>query len=198
MEEKFAPESAVKDKRVQDMAFQDARLSVKTITETVAFQPSTAVKQGVLETPVPTEGAVKAPSGPQLVTIKDGAKLIKEDGASSAADKGAAEIIEKIAEKQIDDLENKKSKTKVRYSKSRDMFSSVKLYLLPDSVTQPKAYAKVILYSQLKEKHNNYLTATRGFSGGSVVNSDNLLKASSGAANALPAPVQKEVPYGDL
>lgn len=61
MEEKFAPESAVKDKRVQDMAFQDARLSVKTITETVAFQPSTAVKQGVLETPVPTEGAVKAP-----------------------------------------------------------------------------------------------------------------------------------------
>lgn len=198
MEEKFAPESAVKDKRVQDMAFQDARLSVKTITETVAFQPTTAVKQGELELPVPTDEKVKAPSGPQLVTIKDEAKLIKEDGASSAADKGAAEIIEKIAEKQIEDLENKKSKTKVRYSKSRDMFSSIKLYLLPDSVTQPKAYAKVILYSQLKEKHNDYLTVTRGFSGGSVVNSDNLLKASSGAANALPAPVQKEVPYGDL
>jgi len=191
MEEKFAPESAVKDKRVQDMAFQDARLSVKTITETVAFQPTTAVKQGELELPVPTEGKVKE-------TLKEDAKLIKEDGASSAADKGAAEIIEKIAEKQKEDLENKKSKTKVRYAKSRDMFSSVKLYLLPDSVTQPKAYAKVILYSQLKLKHNNYLTVTRGFSGGSVVNSVNLLKASSGAVNALPAPVQKEVPYGDL
>ena len=46
MEEKFAPESAVKDKRVQDMAFQDVRLSVKTITETVAFQPAIAVKEG--------------------------------------------------------------------------------------------------------------------------------------------------------
>ena len=46
--------------------------------------------------------------------------------------------------------------------------------------------------------HNNYLTVTRGFSGGSVVNSVNLLKASSGAVNALPAPVEKEVPYGDL
>ena len=198
MAEKFAPESAVKDKRVQDMAFQDVRLSVKTITETVAFQPSIAVKQGVLEVQIPTEGKVKVPSGPQLVTIKDEAKLIKEDGASSAADKGAAEIIEKVAEKQIEDLANKKSKTKVRFSKSRDMFSSIKLYLLPDSVTQPKAYAKVILYSQLKEKHNDYLTATRSFSGGSVVNSDKLLKASSGAVNVLPAPVQKEVPYGDL
>ena len=51
-EEKFAVEAAVKDKRVQEMAYSDARLSVKTMTESVAFQPKTAVKEGSKETEV--------------------------------------------------------------------------------------------------------------------------------------------------
>ena len=198
MGEEFAPEAAAKDKRVQDMAFQDARISVKTITESVAFQPDTAIKRGTEETPVATEKKVQEPTRDQLELIRDDAKAIKDDGASSVDDKGASEIIERVAERQLEEREKEKTKTKVRYSKSRSMFSSIKLFLVPDAVTQPKAHAKMILYSEIKEKHNDYLTATRGFSGGSVVSSNNLLKASAGAANAMAGPVVREVPYGDL
>lgn len=197
-EEKFAVEAAVKDKRVQEMAYDDARLSVKTMTESVAFQPKTAVKEGTKEREVALEDKVKEPSVDELATIEEEAKAIKEDGASSADDKGAAEIIEEVAKKQKEVELDRKAKTKIRYTKSRDMFSSLKLYIVPDAVESPKAHAKMILYSSLKEKFNTYLTSTRGFSGGSIVGSDNLLKAKSTATNAMAAPVQKEVPYGDL
>ena len=94
IEEKFAADATVKDKRVQEMAYTDVRMSVKTITETVAIQPKIAVSNAGEDVLVKQELKFKEPSLIELGQIEEDAKLIKEDGASSVDDKGAAEIIE--------------------------------------------------------------------------------------------------------
>ena len=115
IEEKFAADATVKDKRVQEIAYTDVRMSVKTITETVAIQPKTAVSTATEDVPVSVELKFKEPSLIQLEQIKEDSKTIKEDGASSVDDKGAAEILENVAEKQIEILDKGKKNEIFRY-----------------------------------------------------------------------------------
>lgn len=195
IEEKFAADATVKDKRVQEMAYTDARMSVKTITETVAIQPKIAVSNAGENVAVKEELKFKEPSIVELEQIKEDAITIKEDGASSVDDKGAAEIIEDVAEKQRDIKDKEEKKIQIRYRNSRDMFSSIKLLLAPEPGSDQ--LAKILKYSQKKIEFQTYLSS-RGFAGGAVVNSQNLLKGKLSSANAMTAPVQPEVKYGDL
>lgn len=195
IEEKFAADATVKDKRVQEMAYTDARMSVKTITETVAIQPKIAVSNAGENVAVKEELKFKEPSIVELDIIKENAKAIKEDGASSVDDKGAAEIIESVAEKQRDIREKGEKKEIFRYRNSRQMFSSIKLLLAPEPGSDQMA--KILKYSQKKIEFQTYL-GSRGFAGGAVVNSQNLLKGKLSSANAMTAPVQLEVKYADL
>ena len=195
IEEKFAADATVKDKRVQEMAYTDARMSVKTITETVAIQPKIAVSNAGENVAVKEELKFKEPSIVELEQIKEDAITIKEDGASSVDDKGAAEIIEDVAEKQKEIKDKGEKKIKIRYKSSREMFSSIKLLIAPEPGSDQ--LAKILKYSQKKIEFQTYL-GSRGFAGGAVVNSQNLLKGKSGSANAMTAPVQLEVKYADL
>jgi len=195
IEEKFAADATVKDKRVQEMAYTDVRMSVKTITETVAIQPKIAVSNAGENVPVSVELKFKEPSLIQLEQIKEDSKTIKEDGASSVDDKGAAEILENVAEKQIEILDKGKKNEIFRYKNSREMFSSIKLLLAPQPGSDQ--YSKILKYSQKKIEFQTYL-GSRGFAGGAVVNSQNLLKGKFSSANSMTAPVQLEVKYGDL
>jgi hypothetical protein len=195
IEEKFAADATVKDKRVQEMAYTDARMSVKTITETVAIQPKTAVSTATEDVPVKEELKFKEPSIVELDIIKEDAIAIKEDGASSVDDKGAAEIIEDVAEKQKEIKDKGEKKIKIRYKSSREMFSSIKLLIAPEPGSDQMA--KILKYSQKKIEFQTYL-GSRGFAGGAVVNSQNLLKGRLVSVNSMTAPVQPEVKYADL
>jgi hypothetical protein len=195
IEEKFAADATVKDKRVQEMAYTDARMSVKTITETVAIQPKTAVSTATEDVPVKEELKFKEPSIVELDIIKEDAIAIKEDGASSVDDKGAAEIIEDVAEKQKEIKDKGEKKIKIRYKSSREMFSSIKLLIAPEPGSDQMA--KILKYSQKKIEFQTYL-GSRGFAGGAVINSQNLLKGRASSVNSMTAPVQPEVKYADL
>lgn len=195
IEEKFAADATVKDKRVQEMAYSDVRMSVKTITETVAIQPKTAVSTATEDVPVRVESKFKEPSLVELDIIKENAKAIKEDGASSADDKGAAEILEDVAVKQREIKDKGEKKISIRYRSSREMFSSIKLLIAPAPGSDQ--LAKILKYSQKKIEFQTYL-GSRGFAGGAVINSQNLLKGRASSVNAMTAPVQPEVKYADL
>tara|TARA_R110002012_G_scaffold312246_1_gene522462 strand:- start:9 stop:602 length:594 start_codon:yes stop_codon:yes gene_type:complete len=195
IEEKFAADATVKDKRVQEMAYTDVRMSIKTITETVAIQPKTAVSTATEDVPVSVELKFKEPSLIQLEQIKEDSKAIKEDGASSVDDKGAAEILEDVAEKQREIKDKGEKKISIRYKSSREMFSSIKLLLAPEPGSDQMA--KILKYSQKKIEFQTYL-GSRGFAGGAVVNSQNLLKGRLVSVNSMTAPVQPEVKYADL
>tara|TARA_R100000908_G_scaffold56710_1_gene32267 strand:- start:50486 stop:51079 length:594 start_codon:yes stop_codon:yes gene_type:complete len=195
IEEKFAADATVKDKRVQEMAYTDVRMSVKTITETVAIQPKTAVSTATEDVPVAVEYKFREPSLEELEIIKENAKAIKEDGASSADDKGAAEILEDVAENQREIKDKGEKKISIRYRSSREMFSSIKLLIAPEPGSDQ--LAKILKYSQKKIEFQTYLSS-RGFAGGAVINSQNLLKGRASSINAMTAPVQPEVKYADL
>jgi len=194
-EEKFAPELTIKDKRVQEMAFSDERISEKAITETVAIQPKIAVKNADEEIPVPEEEQFEEFTEDELEAIKEEVVEIKEDPASSADDKAAADIYEEVLIKEKDNKEKQRLKIKVRYGKSRDMFSSIKLYRAPEVGSD--AYLKILKYSQKKEEGLNWLTG-RGFAGGSLVLSDNVKRRSAASALVLSGAAQPEVKYADL
>ena len=195
IEEKFAADATVKDKRVQEMAYTDVRMSIKTITETVAIQPKTAVSTATEDVPVSVELKFKEPSLIQLEQIKEDSKAIKEDGASSVDDKGAAEILEDVAEKQREIKDKGEKKISIRYKSSREMFSSIKLLIAPEPGSDQMA--KILKYSQKKIEFQTYL-GSRGFAGGAVINSQNLLKGRLVSVNSMTAPVQPEVKYADL
>ena len=195
IEEKFAADATVKDKRVQEMAYTDVRMSVKTITETVAIQPKTAVSTATEDVPVAVEYKFREPSLEELEIIKENAKAIKEDGASSADDKGAAEILEDVAENQREIKDKGEKKISIRYRSSREMFSSIKLLIAPEPGSDQ--LAKILKYSQKKIEFQTYLSS-RGFAGGAVINSQNLLKGRASSVNSMTAPVQPEVKYADL
>ncbi len=195
IEVKFAADATVKDKRVQEMAYTDVRMSVKTITETVAIQPKTAVSNAGENIPVSVESKFKEPSLVELDIIKENAKAIKEDGASSADDKGAAEILEDVAVKQREIKDKGEKKISIRYRSSREMFSSIKLLIAPAPGSDQ--LAKILKYSQKKIEFQTYLSS-RGFAGGAVINSQNLLKGRASSVNSMTAPVQPEVKYADL
>ena len=195
IEEKFAADATVKDKRVQEMAYTDVRMSVKTITETVAIQPKTAVSTATEDVPVAVEYKFREPSLEELEIIKENAKAIKEDGASSADDKGAAEILEDVAENQREIKDKGEKKISIRYRSSREMFSSIKLLIAPEPGSDQ--LAKILKYSQKKIEFQTYLSS-RGFAGGAVINSQNLLKGRASSINVMTAPVQPEVKYADL
>ena len=195
IEAKFAADATVKDKRVQEMAYTDVRINVKTITETVAIQPKTAYSTAGEVVKVSEELKFKEPSINDLESIKEDAKTIKEDGASSVDDKGAAEIIEIVAERQKIIKDKGEKLINVRYARSRDMFSSIKLLIAPQPGSDQ--YSKILKYSQKKYENITYLSS-RGFAGGSLVNSQNLLKGVSGSIYAMTAPVRPEVKYADL
>ena len=195
IEEKYAADATVKDKRVQEMAYTDVRMSVKTITETIAIQPKTAVSNAGEDVPVSVESKFKEPSLIELGQIELDAKLIKEDGASSADHKGAAEILEDVAKKQIEIKDKGEKKISIRYKSSREMFSSIKLLIAPQPGSDQ--YSKILKYSQKKIEFQTYL-GSRGFAGGAVVNSQNLLKGRSTSVYSMTGPVQPEVKYADL
>jgi len=195
IEAKFAADATVKDKRVQEMAYTDVRINVKTITETVAIQPKTAYSTAGEVVKVSEELKFKEPSINELESIKEDAKTIKEDGASSVDDKGAAEIIEIVAEKQKEIADKGEKKISIRYARSREMFSSIKLLIAPQPGSDQ--YSKILKYSQKKIEFQTYLSS-RGFAGGSLVNSQNLLKGKSASAYSMAGPVQPEVKYADL
>jgi hypothetical protein len=195
IEEKFAVDATVKDKRVQEMAYTDVRMSVKTITETVAIQPKTAVSNAGEDVPVSVESKFKEPSLIELDIIKENAKAIKDDVASSADDKGAAEILEDVAEKQREIRDKGEKKLSIRYKSSREMFSSIKLLIAPEPGSDQ--LAKILKYSQKKIEFQTYL-GSRGFAGGAVINSPNLLKGRSSSVYSMAGPVQPEVKYADL
>jgi len=195
IEEKYAADATVKDKRVQEMAYADVRMQVKTITETVAIQPKTAVNTGTEDVPVRVEKRFVEPSLDELDLIKEDADAIKTNGASSADDKGAAEIIWEVADRQRTIRDKGQKKEKIRYRSSHEMFSSIKLLKAPEPGSDN--LAKILKYSQKKIEFQTYLSS-RGFAGGAVVNSQTLLKGKATSVNAMAAPVQPEVKYADL
>ena len=75
------------------------------------------------------------------------------------------------------------------------MFSSIKLLIAPEPGSDQ--LAKILKYSQKKIEFQTYLSS-RGFAGGAVINSQNLLKGRASSINAMTAPVQPEVKYADL
>ena len=195
MAENFAPELTIKDKRVQELAYTDERISEKAITETVAIQPKIAVKNADEEIPVPPEEIFEEFTEDELATMKEEVVVIKEDPASSADEKAAADILEEVVEKEKEYKEKERLKIKVRYGDSRDMFSSIKLYKVPEEGSD--AYLKILKYSQKKEEGLNWLTG-RGFAGGSLVLSDNIKRRSAASALVLSGAAQPEVKYADL
>jgi len=195
MEEKFAPELTTKDKRVQEMAFSDVRLSEKAITETVAIQPRIAVKNADEEIPVPEDSRFEEFTEDELATMKEEVVEIKEDPGSTADEKAAADILEEVVIREKQVKERERTKVKVRYGDSRNMFSSIKLYKAPEVGSD--SYLKILKYSQLRELGIVWLEG-RGFSGGSLVLSDNIKRRVAGSPLALSGAAQPEVKYSDL
>ena len=195
MEEKFAPEATVKDKRVQEMAFTDERVTIKTITETVAIQPKLAVSVAEVVEDVPEEEKFEELEVEDLDSLKVEYVAIKADPASSADEKAAAEILEEVVIKQREEKVREVGRIPKYYKNSRDMFSSIKLYKAPEEGSL--LLAKIEKYSAKKVLFQGWLV-NRGFGGGVLANSDKLLKADGGSALALAAPPQAEVAYADF
>ena len=195
MEEKFAPELTTKDKRVQEMAFTDIRLSEKAITETVAIQPRIAVKNADEEIPIPPEEIFEEFTEDELETLESEVVIIKEDPGSTPDEKAAADILEQVVIREKEIKERERTKVKVRYGDSRSMFSSIKLYKAPDLGSV--ARDKILKYSQKREEGINWLSG-RGFAGGSLVLSDNILRRNDASPFVLSGVAQPEVKYADL
>lgn len=195
MEEKFAPELTTKDKRVQEMAFSDARISEKAITETVAIQPRIAVKNADEEIPVPEDGKFEEFTEEELEIFKEEVVVIKEDPGSTPDEKAAADILEEVVIREKEVKERERTKVKVRYGDSRSMFSSIKLYKAPEVGSD--SYLKILKYSQKREEGITWLSG-RGFAGGALVLSDNIKRRVAGSPLALSGAAQPEVKYADL
>ena len=194
-EEKFAPEATIKDKRVQEMAYADERVTLKTITETVAIQPKSAVSVAEVIQDVPKDEKFEELEVEELDNLKVEYVAIKNDGASSADDKAAAEILEKVVDNQKIEREREKGNIKKYYKNSRDMFSSIKLYKSPEEGSSLKD--KLFKYSQKKIEFQGWLVG-RGFGGGVLKNSNNILKAEDASPFALAGPPQAEVAYAEI
>ena len=193
MAEKFAPEATSKDKRVQEMAYKDAEIPVKTATESKTVQPQTAVKTGSGLEKIDEESKLKEPTKDELQQIEDASRTIKE-GSRPDDDKAAAAILELVARKQKEIKEKIEKGEKIRYSKSTDMFNALTLFKKPEAGS--KAEVKLELYSAIRDKHNTYL-ADR-FAGSALSFSDKLLKPEKDASKELEGPVQKEKKYSEL
>lgn len=193
-EEKYAPEATAKDKRVQEVAYNDAGITVKTLTENRAAQPENALKEGTKTKAIDSDNKLEEPSKDELEDIKNDARTIVDNAALTDNRRAAAEILEKIAERQLDIKKKIDKKEKVRYSRSANMFSSIYLYRKP--AVGSKAEAKIELYSELRDKHNTYL-ANR-FAGSALSFADRLLKASETPEKELSAPVEKSKKYSEL
>ena len=193
-EEKYAPEATAKDKRVQEVAYNDADITVNTLTENRAAQPENALKEGTKTKAVDSDNKLEEPSKDELEDIKNDARTIVDNVAKTDNERAAAEILEKIAERQLEIKKKIDKKEKVRYSRSANMFSSIVLYRKPP--VGSKAEAKIELYSKLRDKHNTYL-ANR-FAGSALSFADELLKASKTPEKELSAPVEKSKKYSEL
>ena len=193
MAEKFAPEATAKDLRVQEMAYKDAEIPVKTATESKTIQPLTAVKKGSEFEKIDEESKLREPTKEELKEIEDASRTIKE-GTRPDDEKAAAAILEQIAKKQGEILDKIKKGEKIRYSKSADMFNALTLFKKPAAGS--KAETKLELYSSIRDKHNTYL-ADR-FAGSALSFSDKLLKPDATSGKDLTAPVQKEKKYSEL
>ena len=194
MAEKFAPEATVKDLRVQEMAFKDPEIPVKTATESQTVQPNFAVKKGSEVEKISQESKLKEPTNEELAQIENASRTISGDPARSADEKAAAAILELVAKKQKETKEKVEKGEKIRYSKSADMFNALTLFKKPAAGS--KAETKLELYSAIRDKHNTYL-ANR-FAGSALSFSDKLLSPKQGASLTLPAPVQKAKKYSEL
>ena len=194
-EEKYAPEATVKDKRVQEMAYTNAEIATKTLTESKAVQPEFALKEGSKTVELlDKEATLKEPTKKELEDVKADSRTIVDNVAKTDNERAAAEILEKIAERQLEIRKKIDKKEKVRYSRSANMFSSIVLYKKPP--VGSKAEAKIELYSKLRDKHNTYL-ANR-FAGSALSFADKLLKASKTPEKELSAPVEKSKKYSEL
>jgi len=194
-EEKYAPEATVKDKRVQEMAYTNAEIATKTLTESKAVQPEFALKEGSKTVELlDKEATLKEPTKKELEDVKADSRTIVDNVAKTDNERAAAEILEKIAERQLEIRKKIDKKEKVRYSRSANMFSSIVLYKKPP--VGSKAEAKIELYSELRDKHNTYL-ANR-FAGSALSFADRLLKASETPEKELSAPVEKSKKYSEL
>jgi hypothetical protein len=195
MAEKYAPEATVKDRRVQEMAYTSADITIKTVTETVSVQPEIALKDGSkVIAIIDTDTKLTEPSKDKLEDIELESRSIKDNELKSDNERAAAAILESIAKKQKEIKEKIERREKVRFSRSADMFSSIVLYNKPE--VGSKAEAKIELYSALKEKHNDYLAAR--FSGNLLSFSDKLLKKDAVSDKELSLPVEKARKYSDL
>ena len=193
MAEKFAPEATAKDLRVQEMAYKDAEIPVKTATESKTVQPQSAVKKGSELEKIDEESKLKEPTKDQLELIENAARTIKES-ARPTDDKAAAAILEKVAQRQKEIKEKIEKGEKIRYSKSTDMFNALTLFLKPEPGS--KAETKLELYSKIRDKHNTYLAGR--FAGSALSFSDKLLKPDATSGKDLTAPVQKAKKYSEL
>ena len=121
--------------------------------------------------------------------------LIKEDPGSTPDEKAAADILEEVVIKEKEVKERERTKVKVRYGDSRSMFSSIKLYKAPEVGSD--SYLKILKYSQKRQEGITWLSG-RGFAGGALVLSNNILKRVAGSPLALSGAAQPEVKYADL
>ena len=201
MSEKYAPEAPVKDKRVQEFAYNATEMQSvdadvrRTATEYNSVQADLARKEGSKTVELMDKDAkLEKPSEDELKKIEDASRTVKDDVTKSDDIRAAAEIMEKIAKRQREVQAKLRKGEKVKYARSSNMFNAITLYLKP--APGSKAEAKLERFSAKREELNEYLS-TR-FSGGTISFTDKLLSASDTADKDLTAPVEKSKKYSDL
>lgn len=111
-EERFAPEATAKDKRVQQVAYNDADITVKTLTENRAAQPEFGLKDGSKTVDLSfADNKLEDPTVNELEDIENDARTIVDDKALDKNRRAAAEILEAIAIRQKE-IEKKVKKKK--------------------------------------------------------------------------------------
>lgn len=201
MSEKYAPEAPVKDKRVQEFAYNATEMQAvdadvrRTATEYNSVQADLARKDGSKTVELSDKDAkLEKPSEDELKKIEDASRTVKDDATKSDDIRAAAEIMQQIAKRQREVEEKLRKGEKVKYGRSSDMFNAITLYLKPASGS--KAEQKLERFSAKREELNDYLS-TR-FSGGTISFADKLLSASDTADKDLTAPVEKSKKYSEL
>lgn len=191
-EEVYAKDAAMKDERVQKMAYEDSDLTEKSYIESAKLVPEFSVKEGAKVDDLSEDEKAtlraekfKYQELEDVVTIKEEAKAIEEDGARSADDKAAAEIIKEIADREEKEILAKKT-LKARFKQSRELFNnSLRLIKVSPGA---KLTAKMLRVKE-NEKYVNTFNEDRGFSGGSFSFGDSLRRAKAGAKE-LTAPTK--------